>query len=158
MSRLTFHPLDEILQDQVIALMNDEMVGKQLPLLAGGFSEQDYHHFIAAKQALWDNHGYGPWAFCIDGQFAGWGGLQPEQGEADFALVLHPDFWGWGRRIFQRILDQAFEEMKLDSVTILLPPSRPNSKAVKRFGFKEDGVVEVAGEGFERYRLTADQG
>ena len=44
---------------------------------------------------MWDEHGYGPWAFIINGEFAGWGGLQPEQGEADFALVLHPDFWGW---------------------------------------------------------------
>lgn len=32
--------------------------------------------------------------FFVDGQFAGWGGLQQEDGDADLALVLHPDYWG----------------------------------------------------------------
>jgi len=31
--------------------------------------------WIAGKEKLWAEHGYGPWAFLIDGKFAGWGGL-----------------------------------------------------------------------------------
>ena len=26
-----------------------------------------------------------PWAFLLDGKFAGWGGLQPEEGDADLS-------------------------------------------------------------------------
>ena len=77
-----------------------------------------------------------------------------QHGDADFALVLHPKFWGWGRQIFDRVKYQAFNEMKLDSITILLPPSRPNSRAVTRLGFLEDGELTVSGEMFKRYRLT----
>ena len=133
--------------------MNNEAVGRQLPLLAGGFSAADCAAFVKAKRALWDRFGFGPWAILIHGEFAGWGGLQPEQGDADFALVLHPRFWGWGRRIFERTRDHAFRTMGLASITILLPPSRTRISALARLGFVEDGAATVGGERFKRFRL-----
>jgi ribosomal-protein-alanine N-acetyltransferase len=149
--------LFEVEEEQIIILMNNEIVGKQLPLLAEGFSAENCRVFLKAKQQLWDEHGFGPWAFLIKGEFAGWGGLQPEHGEADFALVLHPKFWGWGRKIFNKVKDQAFNEMNLNSITILLPPSRPNSKAVTRLGFTADGDLTIEGEVFMRFRFTKSQ-
>lgn len=53
------------------------------------------------KGCQWQQYGYGPWAFEIDQQFAGWGGLQYEEGDADLALVLHPKFWGSGKEVLQ---------------------------------------------------------
>ena len=97
---------------------------------------------MKAKKQFWDEHGFVPWAFLIKGEFAGWGGgLRPEHGEADFALVLHPKFEGWGRKIFNKVKDLAFDQMNLNSITILLPPSRPNSKAATRLGFTDDDPV-----------------
>ena len=145
--------LFDIEDGQIIDLMNNELVGKQLPLLAGGFSTADCRAFLEAKKRLWDEHGFGPRAVLIKGEFAGWGGLQPEHGDADFALILHPKFWGWGRKIFEKVRDQAFDEMNLDSITILLPPGRPNSRAVSRLGFIEDGELTVGGKSFSRFRL-----
>jgi RimJ/RimL family protein N-acetyltransferase len=66
-------------------------------------------------------HGYGPWAFLVDNKFAGWGGLQYENGDADLALVLHPQYWGFGKKIFNQIIRRAFNEMGMESITILLP-------------------------------------
>ncbi len=154
MDEIKFVHLFEVKEQQIIDLMNNEAVGKQLPLLSGGFSAEACCTFLAAKKRLWDEYGFGPWAFLINGAFAGWGGLQPEHGEADFALVLHPKFWGWGRRVFNKVKDQAFNEMNLDSITILLPSSRANSKAVTRLGFTEDGQVTVDHEVFMKFRLT----
>ena len=71
-----------------------------------------------------------------------------------FALVLHPKFWGWGRKIFEKVIARAFNEMKLNSITVLFPPSRTNSKAIKRMGFVEDGELNVDGALFMRFRLT----
>lgn len=154
MEDVQFVQLSQIKKELIIDLMNDEMVGKQLPLLSNGFSHEDYDAFLKAKKQLWDEHGFGPWAFLIQGNFAGWGGLQPEQGEADFALVLHPKFWGWGRKIFNKVKDQAFGQMNLDSITALLPPSRQNAKAITRLGFVLDGQLSIEGEVFTRFRLT----
>ena len=153
MNEIEFVQLFSIDQKDIIELMNNEAVGKQLPLLAKSFSKEDCQKFLNAKKQMWDEHGYGPWAFNISGEFAGWGGLQPEQGEADFALVLHPKFWGSGRKIFNKTLDIAFNEMKLNSITILFPPSRKNAKAITRIGFEEDQSVEIDGEIFRKFRL-----
>jgi len=81
------------------------------------------------------------------------GGLQHEKDDADFALILHPDFWGWGREIFNTTTKEAFEDMKLPSITALLPPNRTNARAIKRLGFTEDGIVQVKNHPFKRYRL-----
>ncbi len=154
MDELRLACLFEVKEEQIIDLMNDELVGKQLPLLAEEFSAKECRAFLKVKKQLWDEHGFGPWAFLINGEFAGWGGLQPEHGEADFALVLHPKFWGWGRKIFNKIKDQAFNQMNLSSITVLLPSSRQNSKAVMRLGFINDGQFTVDGELFIKFRLN----
>lgn len=154
MDEIQFIQLSEVGEEQIVELMNNEMVGKQLPLLAGGFSLADCHDFLEAKKQLWDKHGYGPWAFLIGGEFAGWGGLQPESGDADFALVLHPKYWGWGRKIFDKTKELAFGPMKLNSITVLFPPSRLNAKAIMRAGFIEEGQTTVEGALFKKYRLT----
>ncbi len=151
---IEFAKLGDVKEELIIELMNNDQVGLQMPLLRDGFSSEQCQQFLLAKQQLWREHGYGPWAFLIDGEFAGWGGLQPEQGDADFALVLHPDYWGWGRKIFEKVKVWAFEDMGLHSITILLPPSRPNSKAVHRLGFVDDGELNVDGETFLRFRLN----
>ena len=153
MDEIRFVHLYKVKEEEIISLMNNELVGKQMPLLANGFSAESCRMFLKEKKKLWDEHGFGPWAFLINGAFAGWGGLQPEQGEADFGLVLHPKYWGWGRKIFNVVKEQAFNQMNLNSITVLLPPSRPNSKAITRLGFIEDGKTTVDGEVFMRFRL-----
>jgi len=157
MDEIKFVHLFEVKEEQIIDLMNHELVGKQLPFLAKEFSKENCRAFLKSKQRLWDEHGFGPWAFLIGGEFAGWGGLQPERGEADFALVLYPKFWGWGRRIFNKVKAHAFDQMGRDSITALLPPSRPNSKAVIRLGFSYDGQSTIDGELFLRFRLARPQ-
>lgn len=154
MDDIEFVSLFDVPEKRIIELMNNDQVGRKLPLLTGGFSAESCRTFLAAKKQLWDEHGFGPWAFLIRNEFAGWGGLQPEQGEADFALVLHPNYWGWGRKIFDKVREQAFNRMNIGSITVLLPPSRQNFNAVARLGFKDDGQLTIQGEVFMRFRLV----
>ncbi len=154
---IEFKRLTEVKKSDIINLMNDHLVKRQMPLLKGMFSESDCDNFILAKEQLWEEFGYGPWAFVVDGRFAGWGGLQPENGEADLALVIHPDFWGLGKVFYKEILSRAFGEMELDSVTALLPPTRTRIMGLKKLGFLEDHELVIASERFIRYRLTAQR-
>jgi [ribosomal protein S5]-alanine N-acetyltransferase len=126
-----------------------------MPLARGDFDDAACGRFVAGKEKLWEEHGYGPWAFYVDGEFAGWGGLQPEGGDADVGLVLHPDYWGTGRAIYEEIVARAFGEMGFDSVTALLPPTR--AEGLTRLGFESDGETEIGGERFLRYRLLAER-
>ena len=145
--------LSEVKKSMIIELMNNQLVRRQMPLLTEYFNESMCDAFIASKEQLWAENGYGPWAFIVNGQFAGWGGLQPEKGEADLALVLHPDYWGLGKFIYHQIIDKAFNEMQLKSVTVLFPPTRTRTKGLIRLGFKEDGELEIENRRFIRYRI-----
>ncbi|MCH6258502.1 GNAT family N-acetyltransferase [Puniceicoccaceae bacterium K14] len=151
--KIEFKRLSEVARSGIIELMNNQLVRRQMPLAPSNFNEIDCERFIAAKEQLWTEHGYGPWAFVIDGRFGGWGGLQSENGEADLALVLHPNYWGVGKKIYTEIVRRAFDEMRFESLTVLLPPTRKKIKALFKLGFKEDGELRVDEERFIRYRL-----
>jgi RimJ/RimL family protein N-acetyltransferase len=149
---IEFKRLPEVPLEHLVDLFNDPDVRRHLPLAKSPFTAESCARFVAAKEQLWAEHGYGPWAFFVDGEFAGWGGLQPEGPDADLGFVLHPRFWGLGLRLTREILRQAFEEMNRESVIVLLPPSRARVRALKRMGFEADGETLVGGERFIRYR------
>ncbi len=150
---IEFKQLSEVDKSDIINLMNDPLVRRQMPLLTGDFSEENCDKFVASKEKLWSEHGYGPYAFVVDNKFAGWGGIQPEDGEADLALVLHPDFWGMGKVLYKEIIDRAFNEMGQESVIVLFPPTRTRIQGLLRLGFKEDEELEIGNERFIRFRL-----
>lgn len=151
---IEFKSLREIKKSDIIDLMNNSLVRRQMPLLKGEFTEADYDSFVTSKEHMWNEHGFGPWAFIIKGQFAGWGGIQPDNGEADLALVLHPDYWGVGKVLYNKIIDNAFNELGLDSIQVLFPPTRTRIKGLLSLGFIKDKEVEIGNEQFIRYRLT----
>lgn len=152
-----FKRLTEVDNSEIIELMNNSLVRRHMPLASGVFGESECKQFVAEKERLWKVYGYGPWAFVVDGQFVGWGGLQPENGEADLGLVLHPDHWGLGRSLYSEIVNRAFGEMGLQVITILLPPTRKRIKGLLQLGFRECGQLNVGEEQFIRYRLEKDE-
>lgn len=152
---IAFRRLPAVDPAALVALMNDPLVRRHMPLARGTFGPAECTRFVAAKERLWAAHGYGPWAFVIDGAVAGWGGLQPEGGDVDLGIVLHPSYWGAGRAILARLLRDAFDGLGAPSVIILLPPSRVRTSGVRRAGFVADGELAVAGERFLRFRCWA---
>jgi len=153
---LEFKRLAQIKPADITALNNHPKVLQQMPLGSPDFDDGKSLSWAKEKDAQWDINGYGPRAFVIDGVFAGWGGLQKEGDDADLALVLHPDFWGTGKVICDEIIRHAFDEMHLNSITILLPLSRNVSRFITRYGFQPDGSVNYDGVDFRRFRLFSD--
>lgn len=153
--RIEFGRLSDIDPAEIIALNTNPLVRRHMPLAGADFGEAECREWVAGKENQWEEHRYGPWAFVVDGRFAGWGGLQYEDGDADLGLVLHPDYWGIGRTICLEIIRRAFQEMELPSITILLPPSRTRVRGILRLGFRPDGEAAIRGWRFIRYRLRA---
>lgn len=151
---IQFDRLSKISIVDIIELNTNDRVLKQMPLANGTiFDEKKCIAWVNEKEKQWTEYGYGPWAFTIDGKFIGWGGLQYEDGDADLALVLHPQYWGVGKQVFNEIIKRAFNEMGFESITILLPPTRKKLKAIYSLGFELDGEVTLSNEHFIRYRL-----
>lgn len=152
---IKFDRLSNVSRSEIIELNTNEHVLKQMPLAKGViFDEDQCNAWVNEKERQWEEYGYGPWAFVVDGQFAGWGGLQYEHGDADLALVLHPQYWGIGKQIFDKIINKAFNQMGFESITILLPPTRKKLTGIYSLGFKKDGEVTISNEHFFRYRLN----
>ncbi len=154
--RISFRRLYDVSPHVIIDLMNDPDVRRHLPLARGHFGIREHQHFVSAKEHIWEENGYGPWAFFLDDDFVGWGGLQPEGDDVDVALVLRRAYWGAGRFLYMKFIDHAFEELGVDSVITLLPASRTRVAGLRRLGFYEDGEVTIEGEVFKRYRFTRD--
>jgi len=153
-ANIEFKRLSQVTSGDIISLMNDPLVRRHMPLMLDHFDEVYCRAFVDDKERLWMKHGYGPWAILIDGVFAGWGGVQPESGEADIALVLKPAYWGAGGQLIRVILGRAFRELGLDTVTTLLPPTRIRVRGLTRLGFIPAGTLDVGGQMFVRYRLN----
>ncbi len=150
---IRFRRLPEVELDQIAELLNDPRVRRHLPLAQGHFGPRECARFVQSKERMWHEHGFGPWAFVRDGQFIGWGGLQPEGDDVDVGLVLRPDCWGLGRQLYERIVSFAFRDLDLDSVIAMLPPSRLRGGGLNRLGFEPDGEAVLSGERFVRFRL-----
>ena len=86
-------------------------------------------------------------------KFAGWGGIQPDEKDFELALVLDPAYWGYGRQLYHDLIQEAFVDLNLNSVTILFPPSRTRIKWILKAGFVEEDRITIEGECFIRFRL-----
>ena len=73
--RIEFRRLRDIPPDAIIELINDPVVRRHLPLARGEFGISECTRFVATKERIWDEQGFGPWAFVLDGEFIGWGGF-----------------------------------------------------------------------------------
>ncbi len=146
--------LTEIDKNLIIQLLGDPLIKKYMPLSAEVVGESQYTDFIAAKEAIWEKYGFGPWAYLMNNQFIGWAGIQPDGTDFELALVLSSKYWGYGKQIYQDLIQEAFEKLNLDSVTILFPPSRTRIRGVFKAGFLEEGPVMIDGECFVRFRLN----
>ncbi|MGD1938111.1 MAG: GNAT family N-acetyltransferase [Cyanophyceae cyanobacterium] len=151
---IIFTRLTKVPPAAIIDLMNDSAVRRHLPLAQDEFGTVECDRFVAIKERMWEEKGFGPWAFMLDGEFIGWGGLQPEDNDVDVGLVLRRKYWGAGPILYRRILTYAFEDLCVGSVTALLPPSRTRVSALRRLGFHEDGEVVIQDQRFLRYRLV----
>lgn len=151
---ISFVRLPEVDIAAIVELLNEQRNARHMPLAGDRFTAESAAEWVAAKDAQWEEHGYGPWAILINGRFAGWGGFQAEENGADFALVLAPEFWGHGEAVARRALTAGFDEFGLTEVLIALPYSRNPGRVVARFGFEPDGEVSYGGGKFRQYRLT----
>ncbi len=152
--RMQFVRLTEVPLTAVTRLLNEHRNARHLPLVSNDFTDESAVDWVRRKDSQWESNGYGPWAVVLDGDFAGWGGFQREENGADFALVLAPQFWGYGAEITRTALDRGFDELGLDEVIIALPYTRSPDRVVARFGFAPDGEVSYGGTAFRQYRLT----
>ena len=73
--------------------------------------------------------------------------------DIEIGYRLHPDYWGWGKALYEIVIDKGFGEFGFESITSLFPPSRTRVKGILRLGFEPDGGEWIGEQRFNRYRL-----
>ncbi|MEO9653306.1 MAG: GNAT family N-acetyltransferase [Roseobacter sp.] len=154
--KISFSRLSAIEPAEIVAHMSDPRVAEHMPLLTFEWDLAAVAQFVAAKEACWERDGLGHWAILANGEYVGWGGFQKETDEWDFGLVLRPCYFGLGVSISKKALEFATADARIPFVTFLLPPSRTNLGALKRFGAKFVGMAEYDGAKFFKYRLKTE--
>lgn len=153
---ITFERLPGISPEAILAHMSDPRVAEHMPLLTFKWDLDTVAGFVAAKEECWRRDGLGHWAFLCNGNYVGWGGFQKEGDEWDFGLVLKPDSFGLGVRIFKQAIEFAGHDQRIPFVTFLLPPSRKKRGALARMGARFVGDIEYDGTRFLKYRLETE--
>jgi RimJ/RimL family protein N-acetyltransferase len=153
---ITFAPLSSIDPDELLTLLTDPRVLRHMPLSGPEPMRPDeLRDWVAGKEAITQQHGFGPQAILVDGEFAGWGGIEPDGDGASVSLVLFPALWGRGHQVLDLLLEQAFDQRGLPYVLVEFPPSRTRVSGLLHLGFREVGERMVGGERFIVYRLDA---
>jgi hypothetical protein len=150
---IRFGDLGDVSPEQLVVHMNDPRVAAHLPLLTHRWGIEDAKAFQAAKRQRWLEDGLGHWAIHQGDRYVGWGGFEKEGAVWDFGLVLTPDAFGLGRRVFLKALDFARKDERIDVISFLLAPSRKHLSALTRYGAQFVGEDEHAGQRFLRYEL-----
>lgn len=150
---LSLHAFADIPTEDWLGLLTHPDVVRHMPLDGGNWTEDAVADWAKGKDAQWRTNGYGPWAFRIDGRFAGWGGFQKEGDEADLALVLLPKFWGQGAMIFRHVMSRR-HALGIGPVSILLPPSRSRLRGLARLGFEFVGELAYEGQRFLKFQAV----
>ncbi len=152
-NKIEFVRLSEIEPREIAEHMSDTRVAEHMPLLTFDWDEVAVAKFVATKEECWRRDGLGHWAIVVNGRYAGWGGFQKEGEEWDFGLVLRPGDFGLGIAIARQAVAFAMADTRIPFVTFLLPPSRRNLGALKRFGAEFIGETDYEGAKFLKYRL-----
>jgi RimJ/RimL family protein N-acetyltransferase len=156
---IAFAPLSSIDAEELRALLSDPQVIRHMPLAdPETMSPDEIRDWVAGKKAITQQHGFGPRAILLDGDFAGWGGIEPDGDGASISLVLFLAFWGRGREILDVLLEEAFGRLGLPYVLVEFPPSRTRVRGLLHLGFREVGDRTIEGERFVVYRLDAPSG
>jgi hypothetical protein len=150
---IRFGRLSDVSDSQLLAHMNDPRIAAHLPLLTQPWTDEDVAAFLAAKQKRWREDGLGHWAIHGSDRYVGWGGFEKEGEVWDFGLVLTPDAFGLGRRVFVKALDFARQDERIKVISFLLAPSRTSLSALTRYGAVFVGEDAHAGQRFLRYEL-----
>lgn len=90
------------------------------------------------------------------GSFAGWCGIQFDDGKYEIAIVLDSHHWGIGKRVFSDVMGWA-EEIGHEEIFIHLLDSRPEYKFLRKIS-KNVFHSEQHGRRFTTYQLPVKKG
>lgn len=150
MPSFSFPSLSEISATALMEILNEDSIRSHL-IDHPPFDEQSIAAWVADKDAADRSPGCRVRAVLIDGELAGWMGIQPDVDGHELAIVITQRFWGLGISLF-RVLMQWAAELEHKEVVFHLLDSRREYKALQRMAARVTHT-EWSGRRFTSYWL-----
>ncbi len=151
-----FRPFNAASVEHYRKLICDPSVTRHMPLAEADYSDEWIQNWIAQKSAIWPQESVGPWSVWVNGAFAGWSGFEPDEQDLSFGVVLHKEFWGYGRAIFSRAIELWADALDSRRIFFEFPLSRSSEVWAERYGLVLVGEIEFSGHKFMRYALPVE--
>lgn len=148
---LTYHALDTSTESDWLTLLNSEAVRKHLlphPL----FTEETLRVWLNHKTTEDAQPGCRVRAIQFEDKLVGWCGIQLESGHYELALVLSPDYWGYGREVMKQMMQWA-QTLGHSSLLAHFPKTRPQTKALERLFGQPVGEYRIEGCVYNTYQI-----
>lgn len=130
-------------------LFQDARVKKHMPLSESNIDEKWIQNWISGKEKYPKETPFEIYSIWDDGNFVGWGGIQADGDNFEIAIVLKPEYWGFGHDIYGKFI----KDFELSGVTqpllIYLPLSRKIEGIKNRFSFARLPNVKISGVEFQ---------
>ena len=144
-------------RDDLLRIMNDARVRKHL-LGGKSFTPDSLERWVSGKRKVDQKEGCRVNGILIDGNCAGWCGIQLEDdGTYGLGIILDSEFWGYGKQIYQDMIVWA-RELGHQEVYLHLLDSRTRYSGLMRKLNAECEEVQLFERTFLRYRIPLAEG
>jgi N-acetylglutamate synthase-like GNAT family acetyltransferase len=119
-----------------------------------GFTKKACATIIKESIQDWERYGIGSFAVInkCNQTVVGWAGYKRWKDEGhELLCVLSPSCWGIGFEIANRLINYAFNQLRLSSLLILLPKTRNSFQYNLKMGFEERGTEQFKDARFKKF-------
>jgi len=151
MSLLKYYNIEEVNEDDLLALLNDERIREHL-VEHEIFDKIKLRSWVDEKVKLNNVEGCRVRAIEQNDMLIGWCGIQLEGKDYELAIIIGSSHWGVGKRVFNDLMSWA-KEIGHKEVVIHLLDSRNEYQFLKKIA-KEVSTCRIMQRNFTTYRLA----
>lgn len=148
MSNISYKPFQSIEPGALLKVVNEQAVREHL-VEHDWFTEHSLSDWMQEKIAIDELPQFRIRAILVNGNVAGWCGIQPDDCGAELAIVLSRQHWGLGTGVFKSMLGWA-RELGHQQIVFHLLDSRREYKALQKLASRVE-VSELMGRKFNSY-------
>lgn len=134
MNKIEYVSFSEINPDDFSSVLNDDALRKHL-MPHACFDAITIRDWMSGKVQCDSMPGCRVRAVLVNGDLAGWCGIQAEGNEFEMAVVIGRQYWGLGLSVFRTLIVWA-KELQHQVVVFHLLGSRPQYRFLKRKALK----------------------
>lgn len=149
--KIIYVGLDKVSPDDFMVLLNKQKIREHL-VDHDLFDSNTIKTWTQKKIDVDRTSGCRVRGIMLGNSFAGWCGIQLEDGKYEIAIVLDDAFWGIGKKVFNDVMSWA-KELGHDEVFIHFLHTRPEYKFLRKIS-KNVFETEMLGNKFTTYQLA----